>query len=120
MGGGVYLFAHLLVVPTCLGKRTTCWTTMRVPDPKVLDLQCPPPLPPPPFREGRDLAHDVPACSEGAKGVPGGGGGLRRVSHSLGPASVWGGEGGSKRSAPLFPGPQQGTSPRPAPSLCGG
>ena len=48
--------------------------TMRVPNSKVLDLQRPPP-----FCEGRDLARDVPAYSEGAKGVPraeGGGGGV--------------------------------------------
>ena len=95
--------------PLVWERRTTCWVTMRVPDPKVLDLQRPPP-----FREGRDLAHNVPACSEGAKGVPGG---LHQVSHSFGPASVGGGRGQQKV---LFPDPQQGTSPRPAPSLCGG
>ena len=52
----------------------------------------------------------------GGQGV----GGLRGVSHPFGPASVEGGGGGSKRYAALFVGPQKGTSPRPAPSLCGG
>ena len=88
--------------------------TMWVPDPKVLDLQRPAP-----FREGRDLAHDVPACSEGAKGVPGGVASGQSLIHSCF-CCGGGGGGGSTRSAPLFPGTHQGTSPRPAPSLCGG
>ena len=94
MGGGVYLLAHLLVVPTCWERRTTCWVTMWVPGPRVLDLQRPPP-----FREGRDLAHSVPACSKGAECVPGagGGGGLFRVSHPFDPASVGGGGGGKQK-----------------------
>ena len=43
-------------------RRTTCWVTMRVPDPDILVIQRPPL-----FREGRDLVHHVPACSEGAR-----------------------------------------------------
>ena len=97
--------------PLVWERRTTCWVTMRVLNPKVLDLQRPRP-----FREGRTSlklcqpAARVPrACRGGCVGL---------VSHSV-PLPL-GGQGGSKRSAPLFPGPQQGTSPRPAPSLCGG
>ena len=52
MGEGVYLFAYLLVVPTCLGKEDHLLGY----HPKVLDLQRPPP-----FREGRDLNRGVPA-----------------------------------------------------------
>ena len=80
--------------PLVWERRTTCWVALRVLDPKVLDLRRPPP-----FREGRDLAHDVPACSEGAKGVPGG---LRRVSHQFGPASVGEGRGQQKVYSPVF------------------
>ena len=41
----------------------------------------------------------MPACSEGAKGVPGG---LRRVSHPFGLASVGGGKGAAKGLLPCF------------------
>ena len=55
-------------------------------------------------RSLRDLDHHVTACSEGARAC-GGGGGCWACFRS-GPISVgWGG--GSKRSAPLFPGPQE-------------
>ena len=40
---------------------------------------------PPPFREGRDLARHVPACSEGAKVVLGAGGG----GGASGPSPIW-------------------------------
>ena len=54
-------------------------------------------------RSLRDLDHHVTACSEGAKACWGGGVlGLLSVR----PHFCWGGGGGSKRSAPLFPGPQ--------------
>ena len=66
---------------------------MRVPDPNILVFQRPPP-----FR--RDLVHHVPACSEGARAC--GGGGLLLVP----PPFLLGGDRGSKRSAPQFPGPQ--------------
>ena len=55
-------------------------------------------------RSLRDLDHHVTACSEGARACGGGGGGCWACFRS-GPISVGGG-GGSKRSAPLFPGPQ--------------
>ena len=55
-------------------------------------------------RSLRDLDHHVTACSEGARACWGGGGGCWACFRS-GPISVGGG-GGSKRSAPLFPGPQ--------------
>ena len=70
---------------------------MRVPDPDVLVIQRPPL-----FREGRDLVHHVPACSEGARACWGGGGLLLVPPHFC-----WGGgDRGSKKSAPQFPGPQ--------------
>ena len=56
-------------------------------------------------RSLRDLDHHVTACSEGARACGGGGGGCWACFRS-GPISVGGG-GGSKRSAPLFPGPQE-------------
>ena len=70
-------------------RRTTCWVNMRVPDPKVLDLQHPPPI-----REARDLARQVPACSKGAKGMPGAKGEwgcVGPVTHSV--PLLWGGGG---------------------------
>ena len=57
----------------------------------------------PTFREGWDFDHHVSACSMGARACWG-----CRACFLSGPISV-GGEGGgrgSKRSAPLFPGPQ--------------
>ena len=66
-GGGV-----VVVGSTCSlvwERRTTCWVTMRVPDPNIPIVRRPLPV-----REGRDLDHHVTACSEGA-GVRGGGGG---------------------------------------------
>ena len=77
-------------------RRTTCWVTMRVLDPDILVIQRPPL-----FREGRDLVHHVPACSEGARACWGGGGLLLVPPHFC-----WGGGRGSKKSAPQFPGPQ--------------
>ena len=55
-------------------------------------------------RSLRDLDHHVTACSEGVRAC-GGGGGCWACFRS-GPISVGGG-GGSKRSAPLFPGPHE-------------
>ena len=72
---------------------------MRVPDPNILVVRRPLPV-----REGWDLDHHVTACSEGARACWGGGGGCWACFRS-GPISVGGGR-GSKRSAPLFPGPQ--------------
>ena len=55
-------------------------------------------------RSLRDLDHHVTACSEGARACWGGGGG---AGPAFGPAPfLLGGGGGSKRSIPLFPGPQ--------------
>ena len=82
-------------------RRTTCWVTMRVPDPNIPIVRRPLPV-----REGRDLDHHVTACSEGA-GVRGHAGGGGCAGPAFGPISVGGG-GGSKRPAPLFPGPQGG------------
>ena len=72
---------------------------MRVPDPDILVIQRPPL-----FREGRDLVHHVPACSEGARACWGWG----RGGSPFGPAPflLGGGGRGSKKSAPQFPGPQ--------------
>ena len=79
-------------------RRTTCWVTMRVPDPNILVVRRPLPV-----REGWDLDHHVTACSEGARACWGGGG----AGPAFGPAPfLLGGGRGSKRSAPLFPGPQ--------------
>ena len=102
-GGGV-----VVVGSTCSlvwERRTTCWVTMRVPDPNIPIVRRPLPV-----REGRDLDHHVTACSEGAgvRGHAGGGGavlGLLSAPFLLGGG---GGGGGSKRPAPLFPGPQGG------------
>ena len=80
-------------------RRTTCWVTMRVPDPNILVFRRPLPV-----REGWDLDHLVSACNEGARACWGGGVlGLLSVR----PHFSWGGGGrGSKRPAPRFPGPQ--------------
>ena len=85
-------------------RRTTCWVTMRVPDPNIPIVRRPLPV-----REGRDLDHHVTACSEGAgvRGHAGGGGGAVLGLLSA-PFLLGGGGGGSKRPAPLFPGPQGG------------
>ena len=82
-------------------RRTTCWVTMRVPDPNIPIVRRPLPV-----REGRDLDHHVTACSEGAgvRGHAGGGAVLGLLSAPF----LLGGGGGSKRPAPLFPGPQGG------------
>ena len=54
-------------------------------------------------RSLRDLDHHVTACSEGVRACGGGGAGP-----AFGPAPfLLGGGGGSKRSAPLFPGPHE-------------
>ena len=79
-------------------RRTTCWVTMRVPDPILIVRR------PLPFREVRDLDHHVSPYSEGVRACNWGGGGCR-ASFRSGPISVGGGR-GSKRSAPLLPGPQ--------------
>ena len=43
-------------------RRTTCWVTIRVPDPNILVVRHPPP-----FRKGWDFDHHVSACSVGAR-----------------------------------------------------
>ena len=95
-------------------RRTTCWVTMRVPDPNIPIVRRPLPV-----REGRDLDHHVTACSEGAgvRGHAGGGGGLCWACFR--PHFCWGGGGQQKACSPVSWSPR-GTSPRPAPSLCGG
>ena len=75
-------------------RRTTCWVTMQVPDPNILVVRRSPP-----FHEGRDLNHHVPACSEGARACWGGG---CRVCFWSRPISVGGRGRGSKRPAPCF------------------
>ena len=74
---------------------------MRVPDPNILVVRRLLPV-----HVGRDLDPHVTACSEceGARAC-GGGGGVCWARFRSGPISVGGGR-GSKRSAPLFPGPQ--------------
>ena len=95
-------------------RRTTCWVTMRVPDPNIPIVRRPLPV-----REGRDLDHHVTACSEGA-GVRGhaGGGGLCWACFR--PHFCWGGGGGQQKACSPVSWSPRGTSPRPAPSLCGG
>ena len=93
-GGGV-----VVVGSTCSlvwERRTTCWVTMRVPDPNIPIVRRPLPV-----REGRDLVHHVTACSEGA-GVRGhaGGGGLCWACFR--PHFCWGGGGGAKGLLPCF------------------
>ena len=102
--------------PLVRERRTTCWVTVRDPGPKFSSSSSLPPS----VRGGTSLAM----CQSAATmrrvcwglGVGGRGGGAFTLSVLL---LLGRGGGGSKRSAPLFPGPQQGTSP-PAPSLCGG
>ena len=89
-GGGV-----VVVGSTCSlvwERRTTCWVTMRVPDPNIPIVRRPLPV-----REGRDLDHHVTACSEGAgvRGHAGGGGGC--AGPAFGPISVGGGGGGAAK-----------------------
>ena len=67
-------------------------------------------------RSLRDLDHHVTACSEGARAC-GGGGVLGLLS--VRPHFCWGGWGQQKVCSPVSWSPR-GTSPRPAPSLCGG
>ena len=93
-GGGV-----VVVGSTCSlvwERRTTCWVTMRVPDPNIPIVRRPLPV-----REGRDLDHHVTACSEGA-GVRGhaGGGGLCWACFR--PHFCWGGGGAAKGLLPCF------------------
>ena len=72
--------------PLVWERRTTYVITMRVPNSKVPDVQRAPP-----FREGRNLARHVPACSKGAKvGWGPGGRALRRICHH-GVVGGWGG-----------------------------
>ena len=66
---------------------------MRVPDPDILVIQRPPL-----FREGRDLVHHVPACSEGARACWGRGGGS-----PFGPAPFLLGGGGVGAAKSLLP-----------------
>ena len=94
-------------------RRTTCWVTMRVPDPNIPIVRRPLPV-----REGRDLDHHVTACSEGA-GVRGHAGGGGAVLGLLSAPFLLGGGGQQKACSPVSWSPR-GTSPRPAPSLCGG
>ena len=65
-------------------RRTTCWVTMRVPDPNIPIVRRPLPV-----REGRDLDHHVTACSEGA-GVRGHAGGGGCAGPAFGPISFGG------------------------------
>ena len=97
-GGGV-----VVVGSTCSlvwERRTTCWVTMRVPDPNIPIVRRPLPV-----REGRDLDHHVTACSEGA-GVRGhaGGGGGGLCWACFRPHFCWGGGGGgaAKGLLPCF------------------
>ena len=95
-GGWVYLSVHWPMVFTWVWeRRTTCWVTMRVPDPDKLVIQRPPL-----FREGRDLVHHVPACSEGARACWGGGGGAGLLL--VPPHFCWGGVGAAKSLLPSF------------------
>ena len=76
-------------------RRTTCWDTMRVPDPNILVVRRTPP-----FCEGRDLDHHVSACSEGARACGGGGG---DAGPAFGPAPfLLGGVGAAKGLLPCF------------------
>ena len=68
-------------------------------------------------RSLRDLDHHVTACSEGVRACGGGGGVLGLLS--VRPHFCWGGWGQQKVCSPVSWSPR-GTSPRPAPSLCGG
>ena len=78
-------------------RRTTCWVTMRVPDPNILAVRRPPP-----FREGRDLDHHVSACSEGARACGGGVEGMPGLL-SVRPHFCWGGGvGAAKGLLPWF------------------
>ena len=75
-------------------RRTTCWVTIRVPDPNILVVQHPPP-----FREGWDFDHHVSACSVGARACWGGGlPGLLSVR----PHFCWGEVGAAKGLLPCF------------------
>ena len=78
-------------------RRTTCWVTMRVPDPNILVVQRPLSA-----RGGTSMTMCPPAVwvRGHAGGVPG--------LLSVWPHFCWGGGGvgAQKRSAPLFPGPQ--------------
>ena len=79
-------------------RRTTCWVTMRVPDPNIPIVRRPLPV-----REGRDLDHHVTACGEGAgvRGHAGGGGGGGAVLGLL-PAPFLLGGGAAKGLLPCF------------------
>ena len=75
-------------------RRTTCWVTMRVPDPNILVVRRPLPV-----REGWDLDHHLTACSEGARACWGGGVlGLLSVR----PHFCWWGVGAAKGLLPYF------------------
>ena len=77
-------------------RRTTCWVTMRVPDPNIPIVRRPLPV-----REGRDLDHHVTACSEGA-GVRGHAGGGGAVLGLLSAPFLLGGGGAAKGLLPCF------------------
>ena len=77
-------------------RRTTCWVTMRVPDPNIPIVRRPLPV-----REGRDLDHHVTACSEGA-GVRGHAGGGGAVLGLLSAPFLLGGGGAAKGLLPRF------------------
>ena len=68
-------------------RRTTCWVTMRVPDPYILVARRPLPV-----RVGRDLDHHVTVRGEGAR-VRGHAGGWGCVLGllSVRPHFCWGG-----------------------------
>ena len=75
-------------------RRTTCWVTMRVPEPNILVVRRPPP-----FREGWDFDHHVSACSVGARACWGGGG----AGPAFSPAPfLLGGGGAEKGLLPCF------------------
>ena len=76
-------------------RRTTCWVTMRVPDPNIPVVRHPPP-----FREGWDFDHHVSACSVGVGACLGGGGLLGLLS--VRPHFCWGGGGAAKGLLPFF------------------
>ena len=78
-------------------RRTTCWVTMRVPDPNILVVRRLLPV-----HVGRDLDPHVTACSEceGARACGGGGG---CAGPAFGPAPfLLGGVGAAKGLLPCF------------------
>ena len=94
LGGGGGLVVDGSTCSLVWERRTTCWVTMRVPDPNILVVRRPLPV-----REGWDLDHHVTACSEGARACWGGGG----AGPAFGPAPfLLGGVGAAKGLLPYF------------------